>query len=412
MKLMFSVPALLILFPMSVSAQKQIPHSVSDQDTLLTAYTEAPELLEKAGTSFALSEEEYRKIADRLANWPNFVAMKEKPKQLTRNARFGLNLSYGGLNRSWILDGDEKQGYVLYADLNANGNLADDSPLRFERREGKHTILVETSATEKVGENDQNYPVNMKIEITRTTQPGKTEPKLALNLYSRTRRKGILHADGNSIRFTLTGAQGIYNSEHDLVSFDLNNDGELGPSESYAVREKQVNIGNHTFEFEVDRYGRTLRLKRRLEYVPSRPSLQVGTQAPEFMFTDIDRRVHRLSDFLGKVVLLDFWGIWCGPCVVEAPRLAATFHRLHERGFEIIGFHLGEDTASVRKFIAEKKMNWTHAIEGENGTIHKLFRVEGWPTYYLIDKSGNILSNSLRPGESLTKEIQKQFQGN
>jgi len=384
--------------------------AIPSQDTLLTAHTEAADLLESAGTSFALPEEEYRRIANQLSKLPGFVPITEKPKQLTQTALFGFNLSYGGFNRSWIIDGDEKAGYLLYADLNANGNLLDDSSLKFELHQGKYSLLLRTTATERIDGKEQGYPVEMKLEITHSIPPGKIEPMLALNVYSTTRRKGVIQVGEKTIHFALTGSQGIYNSKYHRVYFDLNDDGELSSSESYAVWEKYINIGNRTYEFEVDRYGRTLRLGPLPQHVPGRAILQVGTQAPEFTFSDINRKPHRLSDFVGKVVLLDFWGTWCGPCVAEAPKLAATYHQLHEKGFEIIGIHLGEDTAAVRKFTSENKMSWTHAIEGENGAIHRLYRIEGWPTYFLIGKNGNILSNSLRPGDSLTKEIQKQFQ--
>lgn len=384
-----------------------IPH----QDTLLTAYTEPPELLQTVvGTSFALPEEEYRKIANQLSKSSAFLPITQKPKQLTQNARFGFNLVWGGLNRSWILDGDEKQGYLLYVDLNGDGNLLAHSPLKFELQQGKYSLVLRTTAVEKILGNEQNYPVEIKLEISHSIPPGKSESLLALNVYSASQRKGVLQIGERTIRFSLSGSQGIYNFKYNRVYFDLNSDGELSSSESYAVWEKYVNIGDRSYEFDVDRYGRSLTLKPLAERLPTRPSLQVHTQAPPFTFVDIDNKSHRLTDFVGKVILLDFWGTWCAPCVAEAPKLAAMYQRLHEKGFEIIGIHFGEDTTVVRKFITANKMNWIHAVEGENGALHRLFRVEGWPTYYLIGKDGNILSNSLRPGDSLIQEIEKQFQ--
>ena len=384
---------------------------ISSQSAFLKADTEAPILLPGGGTSFAMPENEYRKIADQLSKASRivFVPITQKPQRLTAGARFGFNLSFGGFNRSWILDGNEEQGYVLYADLNVNGNLADDPALKFELDKGKHSLLLRTTAREKVDGNEQSYPVEIRLEVNKVIPPGKTEPQLALKVYSRTRRQGLIQVGERKIAFALTGTQGIYNLKYNRVYFDLTGDKQLGSSESYSIWEKYVNIGDRSYEFDVDRYGRSLTLKPLAEKLPDRAVLQPGTQAPEFTFKDIDGKSGRLSDFRGKVILLDFWGIWCAPCVAEAPKLVATYRQLHEKGFEIIGVHSGGEITGLRKFIAERDMNWTHVIEDDDGVLHRLYRVEAWPTYYLVGKDGMILSNNLRPGDPLIKEIEKQF---
>ena len=236
---------------------------ITSQSAFLTAYTEAPILLPGGGTSFAMPESEYRKIANQLSKVSSivFVPITQKPQRLTASARFGFNLSFGGFNRSWILDGNEEQGYVLYADLNVNGNLADDPALKFELDNGKHSLLLKTTATEKVNGNVESYPVEIRLEVNHVIPPGKTEPQLALNVYSRTRRQGVIQVGEQKIAFALTGAQGIYNLKYNRVYFDLNGDEQLGSSESYAIWEKYVNIGDRSYEFDVDRYGRNLTLK-------------------------------------------------------------------------------------------------------------------------------------------------------
>jgi len=121
-------------------------HGIAGTDTVVTAYPQAPEFLETAGTTFAMTEEEYRNVAEGLSKSSWFVAIKNHPKNLTAHARYGYNLAFGGINHCWILDGDEKQGYVLYPDLNANGNPADDSTLRFTLDQGRYAIRLQTTA--------------------------------------------------------------------------------------------------------------------------------------------------------------------------------------------------------------------------------------------------------------------------
>src|SRR5438105_2771229 len=85
-----------------------------------TASTGEPELLEGSGGAvmLAMTEEEYQKLASQLIKMAAFVPMKRKPDNLGSQARFGINFVLEGRNRTWALDGDEKKGYVLYADLN------------------------------------------------------------------------------------------------------------------------------------------------------------------------------------------------------------------------------------------------------------------------------------------------------
>ena len=382
----------------------------------VTANTEAPVLVKGgAGVAFAMPEEEYRKIAERLSKNPRFVPIKRKPTGLTAGAKFGFNLGFGGLNRSWVLEGDDKQGYVLYADLNGNGDLADDTPVRFTNDGGKYSALLKQTVTEKIDGRDESYTVDFRLEVGAVAKPDERDPKLALRITSETLRRGVIRAGGREVAFALAGSQGVYNRDYNRVYFDLNGDGQpdmITPksAESFTVGDKYVNLAGTSYEFTVDRLGRSLTLKPLAEKLPDRASLELGSAAPDFSFTDIDGKPHRLSDYRGKVVLLDFWGVWCGPCVAEAPKLAAIHKKLHEKGFEVIGIHMGNEMEALRKFIAEKGMTWAQTIEEERGSLHRLFRVDAWPTYYLIGKDGMIRANTLRPGDELIKKIEQQFE--
>jgi thiol-disulfide isomerase/thioredoxin len=368
--------------------------AAASQAQPITAPAGPPELIETGptATDVAQSEAEYQRFADTV--WktdPGFVAITKKPAGLTSAARFGINLILGDKNLSWILDGDDQTGYILYPDLNGNGDLTDDPPLRFERLDGHYTLRIERQ--ERDG--DVTYPISTKLVVDRVVPPGKSEPQLALLRYQRTTRRGELHLPGvaKPIAFRLTGSAGMYSHDYHIVALDLNGDGTFDTdTEVYRVSEKYVNVGDAGYEFVVDRFGRSLTLVPLAEHRLPRANISRGAATPEFSFVDMNGKQGSFAEYKGKVVLLDFWGVWCAPCVVEAPRLAALYEKFHDRGFEIIGIDASDTRDKVAAFAQAHKMTWRQIIEADKGPLQTLFRVNGFPTYFLIARDGRIVT--------------------
>jgi len=387
-----------------------IVSSAASQGKPVTAPTEEAELIGGAGTNIAWTEAEYHARVKQLVGSPVFVLMTKKPDGLSPRARFGINFIFEGRNRSWALDGDDASGYIFYADINANGDLGDDPPHRFELKDGKYSLRLQLPAKSKDGA--ETYPVIKKIVIDRIAPPGKTDKQLALLMYGRTRRSGqlVLESGGSPLPFTITGADGIYDHGYNWISFDLDRDGTFNSDfEGYQISEKYVNIGEVTYEFAVDRYGRSVTLTPLAEKRPARAILMAGYPAPEFAFVDLQGGHRRLSDFRGKVVLLDFWGTWCGPCVASVPGLVAVYEKYRAKGFEIIGIASDDTREKLLAFTAEKRMNWPQTIEDDNGPITTLYRITGWPSYFLIGPDGRIVVAA--PGENidLAADLAKLF---
>ena len=360
----------------------------------VTAVTAAPQLVETggAGVTMAMTEEGYQKLATQLAKMPAFVLMTKKPAGLGPQARFGIGLTYGGRNRSWALDGDDKAGYVLYADLNANGDLGDDVPLRFELKDGKYSCRVSTNAKASPESGLETYPVTFKLVIDSVPPPGQTEPQLALLRYNAMTRQGSLMLGSAPMTFRIAGSGGTYDEGYNSVTFDLNRDGTLdSKAERYLVSEKYVNVGDTTYEFAVDRYGRSVTLTPLPDKRPARVVLLPGYPAADFSFTHLDGKPGKLSDYRGQVVLVDFWGTWCGPCVAATPELVAAYDKYHARGFEILGVDADEPRDVLEAFVRDKKLPWPQAVDGTKGPIVTLYRVTGFPSYFLIGKDGTVV---------------------
>ena len=90
----------------------------------------------------------------------------------------------------------------------------------------------------------------------------------------------------------------------------------------------------------------------------------------------------------GKVVLLDFWGQWCAPCVKRLPHSEELHQKFKDRGLVVIGIHSAQSNANVRTFLQKTKVTFPVAID--TGATAKRYAVEAWPTYFLIDKSGRV----------------------
>lgn len=114
--------------------------------------------------------------------------------------------------------------------------------------------------------------------------------------------------------------------------------------------------------------------------------------APDFTLKDIHGKAVSLSDYKGKVVLLNFWATWCGPCQLEIPWFVEFEKKYKDQGFAVVGVSMDEEGWEVVKpFLEEKRVNYRVVI-GDDDVAQKYGGVESLPTTYMIDKSGRIHS--------------------
>jgi thiol-disulfide isomerase/thioredoxin len=119
------------------------------------------------------------------------------------------------------------------------------------------------------------------------------------------------------------------------------------------------------------------------------------------------------SSLAGKVVLIDFWATWCGPCVAEIPNVLEQYEKYHDKGFEVVGISLDEDREALEKFVGEQKIPWPILYEKPEGEgwrhpLSTYYGISGIPTVILIGRDGNVITLNAR-GEKLGEQLDKLF---
>jgi len=192
-----------------------------------------------------------------------------------------------------------------------------------------------------------------------------------------------------------------------VLYLDVNHDGKWARRSEAFRAGKPFNLGGTTYEltnftasgdsFELIKSAQTV------EETKPQPNLTFGHQAPAFEAQTTDSAAVKFPEaYQGKVLLLDFWATWCGPCVKEVPHIVAAHEKFHNRGFEVLGVSLDRTNAAAKlaSFTAKHRMSWPQIYDGNGmqNPLAKQYAVESIPQAFLVDASTGVI---LAEGDSL-----------
>jgi thiol-disulfide isomerase/thioredoxin len=134
---------------------------------------------------------------------------------------------------------------------------------------------------------------------------------------------------------------------------------------------------------------------------------ELKTKPLDLKFTATDGSTVDLEKLRNKVVLVDFWATWCGPCVAEVPNVVAAYTKLHDKGFEIVGISFDEDKAKLDTFVKEKGMTWPQFFDGKGwkNEIGQRYGIQSIPRMWLVNKKGMVVDTEAR--ENLAQKVEK-----
>lgn len=142
------------------------------------------------------------------------------------------------------------------------------------------------------------------------------------------------------------------------------------------------------------------------EYVED-PRKTRATLVPDFSATTLDGKPVSAAELEGKVVLLDFWGTWCAPCVASIPHLRKLSRRMENEPFVILSVSSDQDEKVLREFVASEEMSWPQVWD-RGAKMRRLFGVHSFPTYILVDHRGEVLLRHSGWSSSIEIQISRQ----
>lgn len=334
----------------------------------------------------------------------------EKRPEGLEAAHYG-RIEIEGQSWAFILNEPEDGNASLYIDTNNDGDLTNDPEVKWtSRAQGDYKTYNGS------GEVELSKGKNGSIGLYRfdPKDPQRAQLKDALMYFIDFGTEYQMEIDGKEFKTFSAGPL----APNGALPMDRNGDGRTSRNYEMVRLGVPFNFTGKTYVLELADGKLSLsKSDKEIPEMPLPPDLRIGKKALEFSATTMDgKEVNFPKDYKGKLVMLDFWATWCGPCIGEIPNMKKAYEAHHENGFEILGISFDQPNMEekVKDFLENREMPWAQIYEGKfwDTTLGKMHDVSGIPFVLLVDgDSGEILGTAqeLR-GEKLSDFIAEQLE--
>lgn len=374
-----------------------------------------------------------------LTDTPPF-GLRKLPELRNKRRMFG-ELRFGpkghATTRIVVLDEPEDQVHHLYFDADGDGDLTNDPPVAWTAKPYKggpedkplDLAMHEGQATVTLPLLGGRHTLKLRFYRFDAKDPNRPGQRSSLAYYLDYALKGTANLGGRTYPIMLRDRHNIADFSRTAVTdantypmdIDLNGDGRYtAPAE---VRETLApfNIGGTTYEFTgwtAD--GSKLAIRKSAQHAEAMPvppaivSSTNGSPFPPVKGTAMGgQTIDVPGGYKGKLLLVDFWATWCGPCIAEAPNMVAAYEKFHGKGLEVLGVSLDNpgSEAKIKEVTQDKGMVWPQLYDGKNFStpMFQLLGLGGIPSVFLVDgDSGKILAQDeeLR-GKTLAETLER-----